>query len=190
MNPLQTISSININWLDIAVGLLFVVIIIRGLFTGFSRAVSGLLGALAGFWVAANYYQYLAQRLSFLIKTDMWRGLVSFFLLFLVVYLAFAIAGILFRGLFQVLHLSLVDRILGAAFGFLKALAISAVILFILTLTLPANSPLLKRSYLYPKISAMTRVMTDFVPENLKARFMWKWRKIELQFQRGRKQAI
>ncbi len=190
MNPLHIISSININWLDLVIGLIFAVIVIRGLFTGFSRAISGLLGALAGFWVAANYYQYLAQRLSFLIKTDMWRGLVAFFLLFLVVYLAFAIAGILFRGLFQVLHLSVVDRLLGAAFGFLKALAISSVIIFILTLTLPSNSPLLKKSRLYPRISSMTRVMTDFVPENLKARFMWKWRRVELQFHKGRKEAI
>jgi len=171
-------------------GLIFVVIVIRGLFAGFSRTVSGLLGALVGFWVAANHYEFLSQKLAFLIKTEMWRGLVSFFLLFMVVYLAFAIAGILFKGLFHVLHLSFLDRLLGGFFGFLKALAISSVIIFILTLTLPADSPLLKSSCLYPRVSRMTRVMTDFIPENLKARFMWKWRRIELQFSKGRRESI
>ncbi len=190
MNPLHVISSISINWLDIILGLIFALIMIRGLFTGFSRAVSGLIGALAGFWVAANYYQYLASKVSFLIKSEMWRGLVSFFILFLLVYLAFAIGGILFRGIFQALHLSIIDRLLGGVFGFLKALAISAVIVFILTLTLPSDSPLLKKSYLYPKVSTMTRMMADFVPANIRARFMWKWRKIELQFYKGRKEAI
>ncbi len=190
MNPLQILASININWLDVVLGLIFAVIIIRSLFTGFSRTVSGLLGALVGFWVAANYYDFMSQRLAFLIRTEMWRGLAAFFLLFLVVYLAFTIAGIIFRGLFQALHLSFLDRLLGGAFGFLKALAISSVIVFILTLTLPPNSPLLKTSYLYPRVSLMARMMTDFVPENLKARFMWKWRRIELQFNKGKRESI
>ena len=190
MNLLNILSSIHINWLDLVLGLIFAIIIVRGLFTGFSRTISGLLGALVGFWVAANHYEFLSQKLAFVIKTEMWRGLAAFFLLFVVVYLAFAIAGILFRGLFQALHLSLFDRLLGGIVGFLKALAISSVIVFILTLTLPSNSPLLKNSYLYPRISTMARVLTDFVPENLKARFMWKWRRIELQFHKGKRESI
>ncbi len=180
----------NINWLDLVLGLIFVVIIVRGLITGFSRTIAGLAGALVGFWVAANYYQPLAQKMSFLIKTEMWRGLASFFLLFLAIYLAFSIAGILFRGLFHALHLSILDRLLGGLFGFVKALAISAIIIFILTLTLPDSSPLLKNSFLYPKVSQMTRMMTDFVPENLRARFMWKWRKMEMHLHHTKKEAI
>ncbi|NPA95660.1 MAG: CvpA family protein [Thermodesulfobacteria bacterium] len=184
------ISSLQINWLDIVLGLIFVIVVVRGFFAGFSRTVSGLIGAIAGFWVAANYYTAVSQQLAFVIKTEMWRGLAAFFLLFLVVYLAFGIAGILIRGLFQALHLSFVDRFLGAFFGFIKALAISAVITFILTLTLPTTSPLLKTSYLYPRVSAMARIMTDFVPENLKARFMWKWRQVEMQFDKTKSESI
>ncbi len=190
MDPIKFISSLHVNWLDIVLGLIFVIVIIRGFFSGFSRTVSGLIGAIAGFWVAANYYTFVSQQLAFLIKTEMWRGLAAFFLLFLVVYLAFAIAGILVRGFFQALHLSFVDRVLGGLFGFLKALAISAVIVFILTLTLPPKSPLLRTSYLYPRVSEMARMMTDFIPENLKARFMWKWRQVEIQFYKGKRESI
>ncbi len=190
MDNLNFISSINLNWLDIVLGFIFVIAVIRGLFVGFSRTISGLLGVICGFWVAANQYYFVSQKLQIFMKNEMWRDLLAFFLLFVVVYLVFAIAGIIIKGLFRVLRLSWMDRILGGAFGFLKALLISAIIIFILTLTLPDKSPLLAKSYLYPRVSNLSRIMTDMVPKDLKAKFMWKWRKIEMRFHRGRRESI
>ena len=56
MSFLQEIfNSIHINWLDLFLGLTFLVIIVRGFLAGFSRTASSLLGVLAGFWVAVNH---------------------------------------------------------------------------------------------------------------------------------------
>ncbi len=190
MDISQLISNIDLNWLDVILGFIFVIAIIRGLFTGFSRSVAGLLGVLTGFWLAANQYAFVSQRLEVFIKDQMWRDLLAFFLIFIVVYLAFAIFGIIIRGIFKVLSLSWMDRILGGGIGFLKGLLISATLIFILTLILPEKSPLLANSYLYPRVSNLARVMTDLVPEDVKAKFMWKWRKLEIQMHKGRREAI
>ena len=190
MDTFNFISSINLNWLDVVLGFIFVISVIRGLLIGFSRTISGLLGIICGFWVASNQYYFVSQKLQIFIKNEMWRELLAFFLLFTVVYLVFAIAGIIIKGLFKVLKLSWMDRMLGGAFGFLKALLIAAIIIFILTLTLPDKSPLLTKSYLYPRVSNLSRIMTDMVPKDLKAKFMWKWRKIEAMFHKGRRESI
>ena len=183
-------SSIHINWLDLFLGITFLVIMARGFMTGFSRAAAGLLGALAGFWAAVYNYEFVARRLSVFISNEIGRKLLAFLLLFLVVYLCFVIAGILIHGFFKALHLSWFDKFLGGVFGFLKAALIAGVVIFILTLTLPENNSLIKGSYLYPRVSSLARIMTSMVPEHLKGQFMWKWRRTQMRFQKGRKEAI
>lgn len=180
----------HINWLDIFLGITFLIIIVRGFMTGVSRTAASLLGVLAGFWTAINYYEFVARQLSVFISNDVGRKLLAFLLLFLVVYLCFVIGGILIHGFFKALHLSWFDKILGGVFGFLKAALITGVVIFILTLTLPENSRLIRNSYLYPRVSSLARIMTSMVPEHLKGQFMWKWRRAQMRFHKGRKEAI
>ncbi len=183
-------NQIHINWLDLFLGITFLVIIARGFLTGFSRTASSLIGVLVGFWAAVNHYEFVARQLSVFISSDVGRKLLAFFLLFLVIYLCFVIAGILIHGFFKALHLSWFDKILGGVFGFLKAALITGVVTFILTLTLPENSSIIKHSYLYPRVSSLARIMTSMVPDHLKGQFMWKWRRTQMRFQKGRKEAI
>ncbi len=183
-------ATLHINWLDIFLGITFLVIIIRGFMTGFSRTATSLLGVLAGFWAAVNHYEFVARQLSIFISNDVGRKLLAFLLLFLVIYICFVIAGIILHGFFRALRLSWFDKILGGVFGFLKAAVITGVVIFILTLTLPENNSLIKNSYLYPKVSSLARVLTSMVPEHLKGQFMWKWRRTQMKFQKGRKEAI
>ncbi len=190
MDIVHFITTIHLNWLDVILGFIFIIAIVRGLFTGFSRTVAGIVGVLGGFWLAANQYSFVSQRLELFIKNPMWRDLLAFFLIFIVVYLIFAILGIIIKGIFRALSLSWMDRLLGGAFGFLKALLIAAILIFILTLVLPEKSPLLASSYLYPRISNIARIMTDFVPEDVKAKFMWKWRRLEIKMHKGKREVI
>ncbi len=176
---IPSFGHISFNWLDLFLTILFVVLVIRGLFTGFSKAASTLLGVIVGFWVASNQYPLVSSHLSLFIHNPLWRDLGAFFLLFLVVYIGFLVAGIIIHGFFRFLSLKWLDSILGGVFGFLKAMVFAGMVVFILTLTLPEKSPLLKGSRLYPVVSDVAHWMTSMVPENLKAKFMWKWRKME-----------
>ena len=186
----ELFRAIHINWLDLFLGLTFLVIIVRGFLTGFSRTASSLVGVLAGFWAAVNHYEFIARQLAVFMSNEVGRKLLAFFLIFLVVYLCFVIAGILIYGFFKALHLSWFDKVLGGAFGFLKAALITGVIIFILTLTLPENNSLIRNSYLYPRVSSLARLMTSMVPDHIKGQFMWKWRRTQMHFQKGRREAI
>lgn len=184
------INSIHVNWLDLFLSITFLVIIVRGFMTGFSRTAASLVGVLAGFWTAINHYEFVARQLSVFVSNEVGRKLLAFVLLFLVVYIGFVIAGILIYGFFKALRLSWFDKVLGGALGFVKAALITGVVIFILTLTLPENSGVIKNSYLYPRVSSLARFMTSMVPEHLKSQFMWKWRKTQMHFHQVRKEAI
>ncbi len=190
MHLQNIISSININWLDLFLGLTFIIMVARGIMTGFSRAAAGLAGVLIGFWVAVNHYEFVGRQLAPFISNETGRTLLAFFMLFLTIYLAFAIAGILIHGFFKVLSLSWFDKLLGGVLGFLKAALIGGALIFILTLVLPENNKLIKNSYLYPRVSQVARLMTSMVPEHLKGRFMWKWRRAEKKLIKGKGIAI
>jgi len=190
MDLSKLLADIQLNWLDILMGGIFAIAIIRGLMAGFSRTFTTFVGGILGFWLAANHYPELSQKLSLLVSAKLTRDLLAFFLIFIVVYLIFSIAGLIIRKLFRVLHLSWMDRLLGGVVGFAKAFVVAAAIAFILTISLPENSKLLKESYLYPNVSQLTRLVIDMVPEDMKAKFMWKWRRLQMQFARKKQQAM
>ncbi len=181
---MDLISGLSaLNWLDIAILIIMALVIARGLWTGFSMAVSTFFGVILGFWVAAQQFPFVAMKLSPLLHDELWRSLVSFALLFLVVYLAFLTAGIVLRGFFRVIKLGWVDRLLGGVVGLAKGLIFAGVLIFVLTLVLPEGSPILRKSVLYPRLSRIAHTLNNLAPANIKGKFMWKWRKIE----KGRK---
>ncbi len=188
---MDLISGLSaLNWLDIAILVMLAVVIARGLWTGFSVAVSTFFGVILGFWVAAQQFPFVAVKLSPFIHDELWRSLISFALLFLVVYLAFLIAGIVLRGFFRVIKLGWVDRLLGGAVGLAKGLIFAGVIIFVMTLILPEGSPLLKKSVLYPRLSRIAQTLNNLAPANIKGKFMWKWRKLEKDMKKKNPVAI
>ena len=183
-------NSLHFNWLDVLLGGMLVIFVCRSLWTGFSRSLASLLGVILGFWVASHRFSSISFRLSPWIQDEMWRSLVSFLLIFLLVYLVFFIAGIMVKRMFKALKLGWIDRLLGAAVGLAKGLVLAGVIVFMLTIFLESNNPLLRKSCLYPALSQVAQVMGSMVPGHLKGRFMWKWRKFHSGPDKGRGQEI
>ena len=183
-------NSLYFNWLDVLLFGMLVVFVCRSLWTGFSRSLASLFGVIFGFWVAIHRFPSISLRLSPWIQDEMWRSLVSFLLIFLLVYLIFLVAGIIVQRMFKALRLGWIDRLLGAAVGLAKGLILAGAIVFILTIFLPSNSPLLRESYLYPAMSQVARQMGSMVPGHLKGRFMLKWRQFHSGPDKGRGQEI
>lgn len=166
------------NWLDTVLLIIISVLFIRGLWTGFSRSMATLLGAIVGFWAGINYFHIIALKLSSFIDNEITRSLAAFFLIFITVYLIFTLVGIIIHGFFKLIRMGWFDRLLGGLTGLLKGAVFAGGLLFLLTLLLPDNSPVLKKSILYPEFSRVAKLMSGMVPENLKGKFMWKWRKL------------
>ncbi len=171
-------TYLHFNVLDIVLGAILLVAMLRGLWTGFSRAFASLLGMVGGFMIAARYYQVVSVKLTPWLANEAARSLSAFLIIFFIVYLAFVIAGILLRGVLAAVKLSWMDRLAGGAMGLVKGVVASALVIFLLTLTLPADSSLLRESTLAPRVSEITRFMISFVPQNIKAKFMYKWRRL------------
>ena len=171
------IFGLGFNILDAAICVVLAFTVVRGLFLGFIRSISGLVGLVAGFWTAINFHPVISQRLHYLIKSEMLCFVTGFFLLFFCVYLFFVITGYLFRAFLKAVNLSMVDRCLGGLLGGVKGLVVVAIACFLLTILLPSKNSILTRSYFYPRLTFLFRTVTMMVPADIKANFMWRWRK-------------
>lgn len=166
----------HFNSLDFMLAFILGFTVIRGCWIGFSRSAASLFGVLLGFWAGMTYLSFLSEKLAPFIKEELIRSFVSFLLIFLIVYMAFTIIGIVIKGLLKTLHLTWADRAMGALVGLIKGLVLTGAIIFLLTVFLPPQSHILKNSALYPELSQISQALCTIVPENLKGRFMWKWR--------------
>jgi membrane protein required for colicin V production len=121
------------NWFDIVVGLFMVLFLVAGIRRGFIREVTGLVGLVLAFILG-------------IIGTPIWADLIveelhfprsvaiviSFILIFVLVFLLFRAGGGL---LFKVVHLTplgWVDRVAGGGIGLLKGGLIASLILLLL----------------------------------------------------------
>ncbi len=108
------------SWLDVVVFVILGYSIFTGFSGGFARVGVGfaatLLGIICGFWfygiAAAHVADYVASRGV--------ANLIGFVLVFGTFVLAGAIVGRILASLFKWVGLSWLDRLLGAAFGFLR----------------------------------------------------------------------
>ena len=157
------------NLLDIVIVVILGYCLVRGIFRGLIKEVSGIIGVLGGFYVAYSYYNKLAHFLSQWISDTSIQNILSFLLLFCAVLIIVSIIGIVVKYLLNIAFLGWTDRITGAVFGILKGVLISCVIIFSLTAFLPKGAPIIKESLLAPYATRVSETMARVVPEELKA---------------------
>jgi membrane protein required for colicin V production len=157
------------NLLDIIIIVILGYCLVRGIFRGLIKEVSGIIGVLGGFYAAYSYYQQLAQFLSQWISDTSIQNILSFMLLFCAVLIIVSIIGIVVKYLLNIAFLGWTARITGGIFGILKGVLISCVIIFSLTAFLPKGAPIVKESFLAPYATMVSETMAKVVPEELKA---------------------
>jgi membrane protein required for colicin V production len=121
-----------VNWLDVLLIVVFALSVIGGATKGFAKLVVGfiatVLAFLCGLWfhgaVGSFFLPYVSHKFI--------ANLIGFALVFCGVMLLGALVAWLLGKMFKWAGLSWLDRILGAAFGVLRALVIAVVIVFAL----------------------------------------------------------
>lgn len=149
--------------------LIFAAIALISLLAGFIRGLVSELFSLGflilGVVLAVAFYPQAALVWLKLIAD---KGLASFFG-FLTIFLAVLVLGSVITGGLKKLvsdsPLEPLDRILGGAFGLLRALALSWIIVFSL-LALRAREDVLRHSRLSPYVMESFRIFLNLVPEN------------------------
>ena len=149
----------EINYLDLTVLLILIIMGVRGGLRGFVEEVAGLLGLLAGILLVQHYFHEVSEFLTrFIAETA--APAVAFVLLLLA---GIVIVGILARLLQKALHISFVtwlDRLLGIGAGLCKGLLLCIFFVYVAHLLVP-HFPFMQNSIaLEPLLDLARRVIT------------------------------
>lgn len=159
------------NILDIVVIVIVGYCLIRGIFRGLIKELSSIVGVLAAFYTAYSYYPEIAHLLRRWVTNSGYLNILSFFILFCLVFVIISMLGVIIKYLLNIAFLGWVDRICGAGFGVIKGVLIVSVIVLTLTAFLQRGSPLLKDSLLSPHVLFVSEKMAKVVPGDMKGHF-------------------
>ncbi len=157
------------NGFDIFVLIVVAVCLVSGFFRGLIREVSGIIGIIAGFYGAATYYPSILPYVADWIAKPWLSKLICFFVLFVGILILVGSLAFLIRKLLSIIFLGWVDRTFGLVFGFFKGVLICSVVFTVLSLFIPGGSSLVKGSQTAPYLIQVMDVLSELVPENLRA---------------------
>lgn len=164
-----TASSLPI--LDIVLGALLAIGLIRGLMKGAIVEVASLLALLLGIYGAINFSFYAVDFLNqYLDWGASYITITAFILTFILIVLAVTLVGKFFTRLAKLMALGLVNRLLGGIFGVLKTGFILSVILLFLASISSHNRLLdpatIEQSILYHPLEQLgAKVLPSLVDE-------------------------
>jgi membrane protein required for colicin V production len=159
------------NALDIGICIIAGFCLVRGLFRGIIKEVTSIGGVLVGFYGAYTYYPLIGKWLSQLIVNKSYLNIISFFIVFTVIFFAIGFLGVVIKHIFRAASLGWADRILGGAFAMVKAILIVSVLLLALTAFLPQNAPVMRHSRIAPHVSTTSEKMVAAVPVEMREMF-------------------
>jgi membrane protein required for colicin V production len=164
-----------VDWFIVAILVYSVVI---SCFKGFIRQVLGLITVVAGVLLAAWFYRAVGALFKDVVRTENIALFLGFTLIFLVTLLAGFIAIWLATRFMKFAKLQWADRLLGAAFGFIRGWMICAAILLGLT-AFEIQTERLRNSVLAPYFLPGSRVIAITAPYEIKAKFLVGYRALE-----------
>lgn len=137
------------TFIDLLIVAALVISVVSAFLKGFLVEIFSLAGIFVGLLVAAANYSQFAYRLMAWIPNREVADLVSFLLIALGVMLLAGLIGRLLRSTVRHVGLGLVDRLLGALFGFAKGCAVVTLIVMAMAAFLP-NTHWMQNSRLMP----------------------------------------
>ncbi len=159
------------NWIDWVFLAVLLVSMIAGIHRGLIRTVFSLAGVIVGFVAASREGGGVALVCENWMRREA-AQVCGFVIVFLAVVVVFALVAWLLRKILKGLALSWLDRLLGAAIGFVRAALILGVAALVLESTGPAGA--VNQSLTYPYALEAGRLLLNFVPESTLERLDWK----------------
>lgn len=167
------------NPLDVVIIIILGYGLIRGIFRGMVKEISSIIGVFAGFYAAFSYYPLVSEFMVDWITNVSFLNILSFMLIFLVVFFIISILGVIIKYLIQVASLGWVDRLIGASLGFGKGVLIVSIIILALTAFLPKGAPIIKTSLFSPHITVISEKLAQIVSIEMKQNYTAKLKEIK-----------
>ncbi len=169
----------EMNSFDIIVMIIVVLGLVRGLFRGFVKEIASIAGVMAGFYGGSVYYPMVGDLLTPWIDTEIYRHLLSFFLLFMVIVVGVGLVATLIRYFLKIAFLGWVDRLCGMIFGAAKGVLICVVIFIIATTFIPGQNEWIATSRLSPYLGEVSRWASLLVDSEIKTEFLIKMKRMK-----------
>lgn len=156
----------NLNFLDIAIIVVWIIFLIRGMWRGLLREICSLIGLLLGAVLANNFYPQLGKMLREIFGVPQVVSSISAFLvIFLVTVMVFGLVGVLLSKVVKQLFLGEVNHLAGGLFGVGEGVVLVAIALFVVTGiagTPRFLQPVLEKSELAPPLIELGKKAFDF----------------------------
>jgi membrane protein required for colicin V production len=164
-----------LDWLIVAILIYSIAI---SWIKGFIREILGLIMVLAGVLLAAWFYRGVGALFKDVVRTENIALFLGFSLIFLVTLLAGLVIIWLVTRFIKFAKVQWADRLLGAAFGFIRGWVLCAAILLALT-AFGIQTERVKNSELAPYFLPGSRVLAIVTPYEIKAKFLVGYRALE-----------
>jgi membrane protein required for colicin V production len=145
---------------------------------GFIREILGLITVLAAVLLAAWFYRGVGGLFKDVVRTENIALFLGFSSIFATTLLVGFVAIWIVGRFVKFAKLQWADRLLGAAFGFIRGWLISAACLLALT-AFDVQTERLKNSVLAPYFLPGSRVIAIMTPFEIKAKFLVGYRALE-----------
>ena len=162
------------NPLDMVIITIIGFCLIRGLFRGLIKELSSIIGVFGGFYAAYTYYPVMAQVLAKWIANPAYLNLAGFVTVFVGVFIAISLVGLLIKYLMSIAYLGWIDKVCGTGFGVFKGTLIASVLIFALTTFLPSGAPSVRDSMLAPYVTLVSEKMSSIVSSDMKKQYRAK----------------
>ena len=136
--------------IDIIFAVLMVIIIVRCALRGFIEEVMSMAALVLGLGSAFFFHKRGAAFLveKYLPDMKILPEVLAFAAIFLIVFLAVKLLEFILKDIVERVHLSGVDRFLGALFGFIEGVVLVSLVVFVLSIQpLFDAAPLLEKSF-------------------------------------------
>lgn len=160
------------NILDIIILICFVPALVQGLRKGFIAQVIAIVSILAGVYLSFRFSTAVSMWLSQYIQgSEQVLKIVAFALILIGVAAALTVVGKLIEGLFKIVMLGWLNKLLGAVFSLLKCALITGLLIMVFnsinnTFSLVAEEELAK-SVLYPPLKDIAYTVFPYLKEML-----------------------
>lgn len=159
-----------LDWLVVVVVLFST---LQAMAEGFFHEFFALAGVVVGYLIAAWQYPRAAAWYSHYVNSAWMAEIAGFFTIFIVVALLASLLGRLARWAVRGVGLRWFDRLLGLVFGFIRGVAVSAVIVLALAAFAPQWG--LPKSRFAPLLLTTSRGLIWAAPAPLRQRFWAGW---------------
>ena len=160
------------NILDIILLICFVPAIIQGLRKGFIAQAVSIISIVAGIWASARFADIVTEWISqYITASEQVLKLVAFAIILIVVFLVLAALGKMLEGVFRLVMLGWLNKLLGVVFALLKTVLIVGLLIIAFTSLNDTfkfvQESVLNESVLYPPLKKLAFEVFPYLKEIL-----------------------